>query len=67
MAQDSSKTGKIVIIVLCLAGAAAGLYFAFAPSGGPVIPESSNEPVTPQDQGLGDITEEELEAVTSGA
>ncbi|MEL7484107.1 MAG: hypothetical protein AAFN41_07110 [Planctomycetota bacterium] len=67
MAQDSSKAVKIVIIVLCLAGAAAGLYFAFAPSGGPVIPEGADEPITPAEQGIGDFTEEEVRERTSGA
>ncbi|MEL6498701.1 MAG: hypothetical protein AAF937_05555 [Planctomycetota bacterium] len=68
MAEDGSKTVKVVIIVLCLAGAAAGLYFGvFASGGGPVLPEGSNEPMTPEEQGMGDMTEEEIEAVTSGA
>ncbi len=67
MAQDSGKTVKIVIVVLCFAGAAAGLYFALAPGGGPVIPENANEPTTPADQGLGDVTEEEVKEITSGA
>ena len=66
MAQDSSKTIKIVIIVLCLAGAAVGLYFALAPTGGPVAPEGANEPATPEDQGMGDVTEEELLENTAG-
>lgn len=67
MAQDSGKTVKIVIIVVCLAGAAAGLYFAFAPSGGPVLPEGAGQPRTPAESGMGDITEEELEDISSGA
>ena len=44
MASEKPSPVKIVIIVVCLAGAAAGLYFAFAPSGGPVIPEGASEP-----------------------
>ena len=67
MASEKPSPVKIVIIVLCLAGAAAGLYFAFAPSGGPVIPEGASEPATPEEQGAGDMTEEEVEEATSGA
>ena len=67
MAQDKSNTVKIVIVVVCLAAAAVSLYFAFAPSGGPIIPEGANEPVTPAEQGAGDLTREEIEESTSGA
>ena len=67
MAQDNSKAVKIVLIVLCLAGAGVGLYFALAPTGCPVIPENASEPATPEDQGLGDVTEEEIREQTSGA
>ncbi len=67
MAQSSSKTVKIVIILVCLAGAAVGLYFALTPSGGPVLPEGANEPITPAEQGMGNVTEEEMRELTSGS
>ena len=67
MARDNAKTVKIVIAVVCFAAAAVALYFALAPSGGPVMPEGANEPATPQEQGAGDLTEEEIREVTSGA
>ncbi|MGP1271765.1 MAG: hypothetical protein ACTS22_00365 [Phycisphaerales bacterium] len=35
MADDKGKAVKIAIIVICLAGAAVGLYLAFGPSGTP--------------------------------
>lgn len=67
MAKDKSNTVKIVIVVVCLAAAAVSLYFAFAPSGGPVLPESAGEPATPAEQGAGDLTPEQVEESTSGA
>lgn len=67
MADDSSKKVKIIVVVLCFAGAAAGLWFAFGPSGTPTYTTGSEGMNTEQGDGAPDLPPEELREVTSGA
>ena len=44
-----------------------GAGVAVAPSGGPDLSGMSSEPVTPESQGAGDMSDQQLREVTSGS
>ena len=67
MADDKNKTVKIIVIVLCFAGAAAGLWFTFGPKGTPKYTTGSEGMPTDQGTGAPDLPPEQLEEITSGA
>ncbi|MEO1584868.1 MAG: photosystem II reaction center protein PsbN [Planctomycetota bacterium] len=67
MAEQRGKALKIVIVVVCLAGAAFALYTAFGPSPAPMPPPEDLVPLTPEESGAGDMTRDRLEELSGGA